>query len=101
MGTTIGDKFYRSHELTKKDAEIIFGLVMAAKSTMYTPEPGEEENCIHFYGFLAALHMVAKRMRRPLNDVLTGFSFSHLSPIGPHHVDLSMKGVMRRVRQVF
>merc|ERR1712139_752438 len=46
--------------------------------------------------------MISKRTRRPLNDILSDLTFSHLAPMHrPDFVDLSKKGVMRRMRIVF
>lgn len=102
LDSTLGEKFLRKgDELTKKDAEAIFDLIAAGIA-------GAEPQCnvvnpeMYFFGFLVSLHMIAKRTRRPLNDVLADITFSNISLAHrPAFAAMSNKGITRRVHEVF
>lgn len=104
LDSTLGEKFLRNgHELTKKDAETIYDLVVAG---VQGPNGGPMLNDVNpemsFSGFLVSLHMISKRTRRPLNDVLADITFSQISAAHrPAFAAMSNKGVMRRVKGVF
>lgn len=106
LDSTLGEA-HRSHELTRKDAEVIFELVATAlekRRNSKSPAscPVGDLDHLDFFGFLSALHMISKRMRRPLSSLMSDLTFSNLSPVfRPAFADMSNKGVMRRVRGIF
>eukprot|EP00746_Dinoflagellata_sp_MGD_P122756 gnl/MRDRNA2_/MRDRNA2_57546_c0_seq1.p1 gnl/MRDRNA2_/MRDRNA2_57546_c0~~gnl/MRDRNA2_/MRDRNA2_57546_c0_seq1.p1 ORF type:complete len:839 (+),score=137.64 gnl/MRDRNA2_/MRDRNA2_57546_c0_seq1:107-2623(+) len=109
LDSTLGEQLLRGNELTKMDAEAIFELAVAAThcatvkqaDTVDETSQGTERPSMLFMGFLAALHMISKRKRTSLNDILTGVTFSRISPAEPALTDISDKSMAQRLKHVF
>jgi len=107
LDSTLGEQLLRRHELTKKDAETIFDLTVAATPSPSTNKDDHNTNetmevpSINFMGFLMVLHMVSKRTQKTLNDVLAGITFSRITPAIPALTDLSHKKMAQRLKYVF